>query len=101
MRLNATPRPKPARVPISPTLAPLKKKMRMTMPRVAPMVRSTAMSRPLSFTIMIRLETMFKAATRIISARIRNMTLRSTWIALKKLELACCQSRVRNPGPNS
>ena len=75
-----------------PTLAPLMKKMRMIMPRVAPMVRRMAMSRPLSFTSMIRLEMMLKAATRMISVRIRNMTLRSTWMALKKAALARCQS---------
>lgn len=50
------------------------------------------MSRPLSFTSMIIDEMMLKAATTMISVRIRNITLRSTWSALKKLELACCQS---------
>ena len=47
-------------------------------PREAPTVRRMAMSLPLSFTSMIRPETMFSAATSTISVRIRNMTLRST-----------------------
>ena len=51
--------------------------------RVAPIVRRMAMSRPLSFTSMIRPETILNAATRTISVRIRNMTLRSTSSALK------------------
>ncbi len=59
-------------------------KMRRIMPCVAPMVRRMAMSRPLSFTSMIMLETMLNAATRMIRVRIRNMTLRSTSTALKK-----------------
>ena len=50
------------------------------------------MSRPLSFTSMIMLETMLKAATTMIRVRIRNMTLRSTSTALKKERLLCCQS---------
>ena len=68
------------------------RKMRRIMPRVAPMVRRMAMSRPLSFTSMIWLEMMLKAATRMISVRIRNMTLRSTSMAPKKLALASFQS---------
>ena len=73
-----TPSASPSSVPVTPTLAPDRKKMRMIMPRVAPMVRRIAMSRPLSFTSMIRLEMMLKAATMMISDRIRNITLRST-----------------------
>ena len=80
-------------------LAPLAKKMRRIMPRVAPMVRRIAMSRPLSFTSMVWPEITFNAATMVISERITAMTLRSTWMALKKLALVCCQSTVRNPGP--
>ena len=63
---------------MTPMLAPLRKKMRITMPLVAPMVRNMAMSRPLSFTSMIMLEIILNAATTMISVRIRNMTLRST-----------------------
>ena len=74
--------------------------MRSTMPRVAPMVRRIAMSRPLPFTSMYWPERMLKAATRMISERIRNMTLRSTWIAVKKLALACCQSTDPHAGPD-
>ena len=82
-------------VPMMPTLAPLRKKMRMMVPFVAPMVRRMAMSRPLSLTSMIMLEMMLNAATTMMRVRIRNMTLRSTWMALKKLALACCQSWTR------
>ncbi len=46
------------------------------------------MSRPLSFTSMIMPEMMLKAATTMISVRIRNITLRSISTALKMLELA-------------
>ena len=64
----------------------------MTAPRVAPMVRRMAMSEPLSFTSMIRPEMMLSAATRMISVRIRNMTLRSTSSAEKKVALRWRQS---------
>ena len=47
---------------------------------------------PLSFTSMIRPETMLSAATSTISVRIRNITLRSTCSALKKVALRCRQS---------
>ncbi len=60
--------------------------------RVAPTVRSTAISRPVSFTSMIKLEMMLKAATRIISVRIRNMTLRSISKAEKNVALRWRQS---------
>ena len=52
--------------------------MRSIAPRVAPMVRRMAMSRPLSFTSMVSEEMMLNAATRMISVRIRNITFRST-----------------------
>ena len=64
----------------------------MIAPCVDPMVRRIAMSRPLSFTSMIRPEMMLSAATRMISVRIRNITLRSTCSALKKVALRCRQS---------
>ena len=50
------------------------------------------MSPPLSFTSMIRPEMMLSAATRMISVRIRNITLRSTCSALKKVALRWRQS---------
>ena len=59
------------------------------------------MSRPLSFTIMIMLEMMLKAATTMISVRIRNITLRSISTALTRLELACCQSTMRTRPPSA
>ena len=55
------------------------------------------MSLPLSLTSMIRPETIFSAATSTIMVRIRNITLRSTCSALKKVELRCRQS-TRNTG---
>ena len=78
----------PAMVPAMPMAAPVMKKTRRTEPRVAPMVRRMAMSPPLSLTSMMRPEMMFSAATRMISARIRNMTLRSTASAPKNVLLA-------------
>ncbi len=52
------------------------------------MVRRIAMSRPLSFTSMIRPEMMLNAATRMIRVRIRNITFRSTSTAVKNDEFA-------------
>ena len=69
----------------------------MIEPCEAPMVRRIAMSLPLSFTSMISPETMLSAATSTIMVRIRNITLRSTCSALKKVELRCRQS-TRNTG---
>ena len=63
---------------MTPMLVPAMKKIRITAPRDAPMVRRMAMSGDLSFTSMIRPETMLSAATRMISDRIRNITLLST-----------------------
>ena len=71
------------------------KKIRMIAPRVAPMVRRIAMSRPLFFTSMVMPVMMLKAATTMIRVRIRNITLRSTCSAAKKCELSCCQSTSR------
>ncbi len=64
----------------------------MMEPRVAPMVRRIAMSALLSFTSMIRPETMLSAATSTISIRIRNITLRSTSSTPKNVLLRCRQS---------
>ena len=79
-------------VPVTPIAAPVIRKMRRIAPRVAPMVRRMAMSRPLSFTSMIRPEMMLSAATSTISVRIMNMTLRSTCSAVKKVWLRWRQS---------
>ena len=68
------------------------KKIRITAPDVAPMVRRMAMSLPLSFTSMIRPEMMLSAATSTISVRIMNITLRSTCRAEKKVWLRWRQS---------
>ena len=73
-------------------VAPVTRKIRSTAPRVAPMVRSIAMSRPLSFTSMVMPEMMFSAATRMIRVRMRNITVRSTFSASKKERLRWRQS---------
>src|SRR2546430_1500685 len=99
--VKSTPRTNPARVPTTPIEAPLKMKMRNTMPREAPIVRKMAMSRPLSFTIMIMPEMMLKAATTMISVRIRNITLRSIATTLTMPALARCQSRMRACPPSA
>ena len=82
-------------------LAPLSMKIRRIAAREAPMVRKIAISRPLSFTIMIMLEIMLKAATTMIRVKIRNMTLRSISTALNRLEFACCQSTIRTWPPRA
>ena len=81
--------------PTTPIAAPVIRNTRMIAPCVAPMVRRMPMSRPLSFTSMIRLEAMLNAATSMISVRIRNITLRSTWSALKNVALRCRQSTMK------
>ncbi|MNY25520.1 hypothetical protein D3C86_1593100 [compost metagenome] len=72
--------------------APVMKKMRITAPELAPMVRRMAISLPLSFTSMMRPEMMFSAATNTIRVRIMNMTFRSTCRAEKKVWFRCLQS---------
>ena len=79
-------------VPVTPIEAPVIRNTRVIAPCVAPMVRRMAMSCPLSFTSMIRPETILSAATSTISVRIRNMTLRSTCSALKNVAFLCRQS---------
>ena len=69
--------------------------MRMIAPRVAPIVRKMAMSRPFDFTSIVMPVMMLKAATRMMRVRIKNMTLRSTSSALKKCEFRSCQSTTR------
>ena len=62
--------------------APLMKKIRMIVPRVAPTVRRMAISLPFSFTSMIMPEMMLKAATMMIRERIKKSTFLSTLRAL-------------------
>ena len=50
---------------------------------------------------MIIDEIMLKAATRMISVRIRNITLRSTRSALMNDRLRSSQSKARKPGAKS
>ncbi len=57
------------------------------------------MSADLSFTSMMRPDTMLSAATRMMSERIRNMVLRSTSSASNRLELKSCQGSTRRLGP--
>ena len=79
-------------MPTTPIDAPVIMNTRMIAPWVTPMVRRMPMSRPLSFTSMIRPEVMLNAATITMIVRIRNITLRSTCSALKKVELRWRQS---------
>ena len=79
-------------MPTTPTEAPVIMKMRMIAPCVTPMVRRMPMSRPLSLTSMIRPDVMLNAATITMMVRIRNITLRSTCSALKKVALRWRQS---------
>ena len=57
-------------MPTTPIVAPVMRKMRIIAPRVAPIVRSTAIARALSCTSMMRPEMMLSAATSTISDRI-------------------------------
>ena len=96
---NSNPITVPAIVPTTPILAPVIRNTRMMVPLLAPIVRSTAMSAFLDRTSMIMEEMMLKAATRMMSVRIRNMTLRSTRRALMKVRLRCSQSKARSSLP--
>ncbi len=78
LRQTSIPTKKPVSVPTTPIEAPVIRNTRMIAPCEAPMVRRIAISLPLSFTSMIRPETMLSAATSTIMVRIRNITLRST-----------------------
>ena len=75
----------PAIVPTTPIEAPVIRNTRITAPLVAPIVRRMAMSRPLSFTSIIKPEMMLSAATRTISDRMMNITVRSTSSTVKKV----------------
>ena len=76
-------RPTPAAVPVTPMARLLSRKIRMTMPRVAPMVRRIPISDRLSFTSMFSPETMLKAATTIISPNTSISMLRCTRTSLR------------------
>ena len=83
---------KPTTVPTTPTEAPVIMNTRMIAPWVTPMVRRMPISRPLSLTSMIRPEVMLNAATMTMIVKMRNITLRSTCSALKKVALRWRQS---------
>jgi hypothetical protein len=70
-------------VPATPIEAPAMMKIRRTAPWPAPMVRRMAMSLPLFFTSMTRLEMMFRVAMATMQNRISRITFRSTWRAVK------------------
>ena len=75
-------------MPAAPIIPPLIRKIRITLPRLMPMVRRIAISPVLALTSMYWPLTMLKAATRMMRERMRNMTLRSTLRALVKAVLA-------------
>ena len=85
-------------VPTTPMLAPVIRNTRMIAPWLAPMVRRMPMSRPLSFTSIIRPEMMLNAATSTITDRMMNIMLRSTSSTVKKLSLRCRQSEKCSDG---
>ena len=62
------------------------------------MVPGMAMSRPLSFQHDHAGNDVEQGATRMMSVRMRNITVRSTWIALKNEALVSCQVEMRAPG---
>ena len=92
LRHTTSARRKPTIVPTTPTEAPVTMNTRMIAPWVTPMVRRMPMSRPLSFTSMIRPEAMLNVATITMMVKMRNMTLRSTCSALKKVAFRWRQS---------
>ena len=82
----------PAATPSAPIVVPTVTKMRISPPRVAPIVRNTAMSRVLARTSMISDETMLKAATTRMIDRIVKETVRSTASASNSSEFIIRQS---------
>ena len=92
LQQNTMPSTSPASVPTTPMEAPVMRNTRIIAPLVAPMVRRMAMSRPLSFTSIIRPEMMLSAATSTISDRMMNITLRSTSSTVKNVSLRWRQS---------
>ena len=68
-----------------PILAPVIRKIRIMAAELAPIERKTAMSAFFDLTNIIIDETILKAATNMISVRIRNITFRSTCSALIKV----------------
>ena len=92
---SATPRPSssPARVPITPTMAPCTMKMPMMDPGEAPRVRRMAMSARLSVTVITRVDTRLNAATATISVRMMNIMRFSSCTAANQVLFCCVQSR--------
>ena len=82
-----------------PILAPVIRKIRIMAAELAPIERKTAMSAFFDLTNIIIDETILKAATNMISVRIRNITFRSTCRALIKVRFLSCQSNRRYDWP--
>src|ERR1051326_5305097 len=74
----------PAAVPSTPIRSPSPRNTVSTIPGVAPIVRSTPMSRRFSSTTMNRVLTMLNAATSTMSARITNITVFSSFIHVNR-----------------
>jgi hypothetical protein len=70
---NNTPIKKPKKVPTNPIEEPQIKKILITENLLMPRVRKSAMFLFLSFTNMIMLEMMLKAATKMIRVKIKNI----------------------------
>ena len=60
----------------------------------APTVRRIAIADPLSFTIIMRLEIILKAATKTMSITIKNITFFCTFKAEKIEWFSSCQSKI-------
>ena len=98
--LNATPSPssRPARVPITPTIAPCTTKIPMMERGLAPSVRRMAMSARLSVTVMTSVDTRLNAATATISVRMMNIMRFSSCTAANQVRFCRVQSRTsRSP----
>ena len=86
-------------MPMTPITMPCTMKMRTTEPGAAPTVRRIAMSACRSATATTRVEMMLIAATRMISARMMNITRFSSSTAWKKAAWLRVQSaRVASGG---
>ena len=95
--LKAIPKPsaRPAKVPITPTMAPCTTKIAMMLRGLAPRVRRMAMSARLSCTVITRVETRLKAATATMSVRMMNIMRFSSCTAENQVLFCCVQSRIK------
>ena len=92
---TSSPSNRPAKVPITPTMAPCTTKMPMMLRGLAPSVRKIAMSARLSCTVITSVDTRLNAATATMSVRMMNIMRFSSSTAANQVLFCCVQSRIK------